>query len=81
MDPLTFDISQGNAVLKLTSTGAVVSTAVSFSPDYKTVTLTPSVNLTSATSYTIYVYGYSGDITDVAGNSLNAVINQSFTAE
>jgi hypothetical protein len=66
MDPLTFDSATTNAVLELTSTSAIVNTSVSFSPDFKTVTLTPSVALTSGTSYTILVKG--NGVTDMVGN-------------
>jgi hypothetical protein len=78
MDPLTFDTATGNAVLELTSTSAVVSTSVSFSPDFKTVMLTPSVALTSGTSYSIVVkYGV---VTDMAGNTYFNSINTAFIA-
>jgi hypothetical protein len=66
MDPLTFDSATANVVLELTSTSAIVNTSVSFSPDFKTVTLTPSVALTSGTSYTILVKGNA--VTDMVGN-------------
>ncbi len=82
MDPLTFDTSFGAAKLILTSTSAVVSTTVSFSVDYKTVILTPSVPLTSGTSYTVYVYyGTGGWVTDMAGNQYTSQIDTSFTAQ
>jgi hypothetical protein len=84
MDPLTFDTAVGAARLTLTSTGVTVSTTVSFSPDFKTVTLTPSANLTSGTSYTVVVgYGNAGAtyVTDMAGNLYTAGISTAFTAQ
>ena len=79
MDPLTFDTTTGNAVLELSSTSAVIPTSVSFSPDYKTVTLTVSGSLASATSYTVVVkYGV---VSDQAGNLFNNSVSQSFTTQ
>jgi hypothetical protein len=79
MDPLGFDSILGNAVLELTSTSAVIPTTVSFSLDYKTVILTPSSPLASATSYTI-VLKY-GTVSDIAGNIYFNSISQAFTAQ
>jgi hypothetical protein len=79
MDPLTFDTVVGNAVLELSSTSAVVPTTVSFSLDFKTVILTPSAALASATSYTVVVR--YGSVTDVAGNPYNNAISTSFTTQ
>ena len=79
MDPLTFDASVGGATLKLQSTSAIVPTTVSFSLDYKTVTLTPSAPLTPATVYTITLDGNL--LTDMAGYLLRPSRTESFTAQ
>jgi hypothetical protein len=64
IDPLT---AYGNIVLRL-SNNTVVGSSLSFSADYKTVTITPNSSLTSGTTYNVYVAGAS--ITDQAGNAL-----------
>jgi large repetitive protein len=72
MDPLTFDQSlavsgsYAGAELLLYSTGAVIPCTVSFSADYKTVTLTPTAALSANTQYEVFVPGNWAS--DLAGN-------------
>jgi len=79
MDPLTFDTVVKHAALELTSTQAIIPTTVSFSPDFKTVTLTPSSQLDATTSYDVVVNFGFGTVTDMAGNSYNGSFRTSFT--
>ncbi len=58
-----------NVTLRLTNTNAVVPATLTYSSDYKTVTINPTTPLAAATQYTVYVGG--SNITDEAGNSLN----------
>jgi hypothetical protein len=78
MDPLTFDTVLGYATLQLNSTNAVVPTTVSFSADFRTVTLTPSSPL-SAGSTTYKVVVRSNLVTDMAGNLFGPGLTSTFT--
>ncbi len=66
-----------NVVLLLTNTSANVPVTLSFSPDYKTVTLTPTAALSAATQYSIRVNA----VTDQAGNTLANSLNNNFTTQ
>jgi len=65
-EPIT-GLSAGNMVLRLASSGAVVSATVAYDPATLTAALRPSLPLQPATSYTM---GMSGSIKDLSGNSL-----------
>jgi methionine-rich copper-binding protein CopC len=57
------------------SSSTWVPTTTSFSADYKTVTLTPTVPLTQSTIYDIVVYGNNFWPYDTAGNGFNTSPN------
>ena len=66
MDPATFD--PNNSFVLETSSSTVVPATISFSPDYKTVTLTPTSTLTGGGA-TYYMYiGYFAYVYDIGGN-------------
>jgi hypothetical protein len=79
MDPLTFDTVVKHAALVLVGTQTIVPTTVSFSADFKTVTLTPSAQLAATTSYDVVVNFGFGTVTDMAGNTYNGSFRTSFT--
>jgi hypothetical protein len=79
MDPLTFDTVVKHAALVQVGTQTVVPTTVSFSADFKTVTLTPSAQLAATTSYDVVVNFGFGTVTDMAGNTYNGSFRTSFT--
>ncbi len=67
-----------NVTLRLNNTSAIVPVTLTFSPDYKTVTLTPTAALIAATQYKIsVVYG----VTDQAGNIINNTLSNTFTTQ
>jgi YD repeat-containing protein len=69
MDPASFD-PNSSFVLE-TSSNVVVPATVTLSADYKTVTLTPSANLTAGGA-TYYMYiGYYANLYDIGGNRLS----------
>jgi len=69
MDPVSFN-STTTFVLE-DATGAVVPATITFSPDLKTATLTPTAPLSSGDQlYSIYVDYLAGGLTDLAGNGL-----------
>jgi hypothetical protein len=71
MDPVSFN-STTTFVLE-DPTGAVVPATITFSPDLKTATLTPTAPLSSGDQlYSIYVNYLAGGLTDLAGNGLTA---------
>jgi hypothetical protein len=63
--PINSLTTYGYIVLRLSSTNAVVPSTLSFSADYRTVTITPNSPLSAATQYNVYVGG--SNITDQAG--------------
>jgi hypothetical protein len=67
-----------SVTLRLTNTGEVVPASVSFSPDYRTVILTPLSPLVAATRYTVST-GF--DLTDLAGNHLRFGMSSAFTTQ
>lgn len=72
MDPVSFTTQR--FYLENETTGTLVPTTLSFSPDYTAATLTPTSPLAAATSYIVYFasnsYDSYGYLTDLAGNSL-----------
>ncbi len=69
MDPASFD--PNNSFLLETSSNTVVPATITFSTDYKTVTLTPNSSLTGG-GVTYYMYiGYYTNLYDVGGNRLS----------
>jgi len=69
MDPASFD--PNNSFVLETSSSTVVPATITFSADYKTVTLSPSANLTGG-GVTYYMYiGYYANLYDVGGNRLS----------
>ena len=69
MDPASFD--PNNSFLLETSSNTVVPASITFSADYKTVTLSPNSNLTGG-GVTYYRYiGYYANLYDVGGNRLS----------
>jgi hypothetical protein len=69
MDPVLINTS--NVWLQTHNTHTVVPTTLSFSTDFKTVTLTPTVPLAESTIYDLVIYGGSFYPYDIAGNSLS----------
>jgi hypothetical protein len=68
----------GNVTLRLRNTNEVVASTLSYSSDYKTVTITPTVPLLAGTQYSINISG--PNVTDQAGNPIQAgVIVYNFT--
>lgn len=79
MDPASFD--PNNSFTLLDSSGNTVPATLSFSPDYKTITLTPLANLTGGgATYTMYVGWYSA-VYDLGGNAGSAAAPFSFTTQ
>jgi hypothetical protein len=69
MDPVLINTS--NVWLQTHNTHTVVPTTLSFSADFKTVTLTPTVPLAESTIYDLVIYGNNFWPYDIAGNSFN----------
>ena len=68
MDPASFD--PNNSFVLETASNTVVPATVTFSADYKTVTLSPSSNLVGGGA-TYYMYiGYNAYLYDLGGNRL-----------
>jgi hypothetical protein len=67
MDPASFDVNTSFSLLDPSNTP--VPANITFSSDYKTVTLQPKANLTAATTYYMYV-GYSNNLYDLGGNAI-----------
>jgi hypothetical protein len=70
MDPVLINTS--NVWLQTHNTHTVVPTTLSFSTDFKTVTLTPTSPLAESTIYDLVIYGYNFWPYDIAGNSFSA---------
>jgi len=70
MDPVLINTS--NVYLQTHNTHSIVPVTISFSTDYKTVTLTPTVPLADATIYDLVVYGNNFWPYDIAGNEFSA---------
>jgi hypothetical protein len=77
INPLSLFVP-GSVRLFVTNTGEMVDTSVDFSPDYRTVILTPPQPLASATLYTIEA---SFETTDQASNRLIFAIRSSFSTQ
>jgi hypothetical protein len=67
MDPVLINTS--NVWLQIHNTHTVVPTTLSFSSDFKTVTLTPTTPLAESTIYDLVIYGNNFWPYDIAGNS------------
>jgi hypothetical protein len=67
MDPVL--INTNEIYLRTHNTQTVVPTTLTISPDYTTVTLTPTAPLAASTIYDIYYYPNPWWLTDIAGNS------------
>jgi hypothetical protein len=80
MNPVSFDLNNGYLTLATTNTSIAVPFAISFSADFKTVTLTPTSALTAATQYTVTVYG-GPQLTDVSGNPLATGATSNFATQ
>lgn len=74
---LSSTITSTSFVLQTTSGGVAVTGTRTVSSDGKTITLTPSSNLASSTSYTIRA---TTSITDLAGNALAQNFTSYFTS-
>ncbi len=70
----------GFVTLKLRNTGATVPATYTWSPDYRTVTLTPQFTLLPSTQYSLSIGG--SNVTDQAGNTFQTgtVVNN-FTTQ
>jgi len=70
----------GFVTLKLRNTGATVQSTYTWSPDYRTVTLTPQSALLPSTQYSLSIGG--SNVTDQAGNTFQTgtVVNN-FTTQ
>jgi hypothetical protein len=66
MDPVLINTS--NIWLQTHNTRTVVPTTISFSTDFKTVTLTPAAPLAESTIYDLVIYGNNFWPYDIAGN-------------
>jgi len=66
MDPVLINTS--NVWLQTHNTHTVVPTTISFSTDFKTVTLTPTSPLAESTIYDLVIYGNNFWPYDIAGN-------------
>jgi hypothetical protein len=69
MDPVL--INGNNVYLQAHNTQTTIPTTFTISPDYTTLTLTPTMPLTQATLYDLVTYPYSFWPTDIAGNTLS----------
>ena len=70
MDPVL--INNSNVWLQTDITQTIVPVTLSFSPDYKTVYLTPSAPLAAQTIYDLVIYGNNWWPYDIAGNLFNS---------
>jgi hypothetical protein len=75
IDPIT---APGNVTLTVTATSVVVPSTLTYSTDFKTVSITPNAPLTSSTSYTIST---NSAVTDQTGNRATQTVSNSFTAQ
>jgi hypothetical protein len=69
MDPVL--ISNNNVYLQTHNTHTNIPVTLSFSADFKTVTLTPTTPLAASTIYDLVIYGSNFWPYDIAGNSLS----------
>jgi hypothetical protein len=69
MDPILINTS--NVYLQTHNTHSIVPVTLSFSADFKTVTLTPTTPLAESTIYDLVIYGNNFWPYDIAGNSLS----------
>jgi hypothetical protein len=69
MNPVLMD--SNHVLLRDYNTQAVIPTTFTFSPDYTTITLTPTAPLASTTIYEIEMQIVNWWITDIAGNNIN----------
>ena len=67
MDPILINTS--NVYLQTHNTHSIVPVTLSFSADFKTVILTPTVPLAESTIYDLVIYGNNFWPYDIAGNS------------
>jgi hypothetical protein len=67
MDPVLINTS--NIYLQTHNTHSIVPVTLSFSTDYKTVTLTPTTPLAESTIYDLVIYGNNFWPYDIAGNT------------
>ena len=78
IDPTTMT----TATFTLTNPSNVSVTAtVSYNPATKTATLTPTLTLSAATTYTASLTGGSSGVKDLLGNALAATLSWSFTTQ
>ena len=78
--PINSLTTYGYVVLRLSSTNSVVPSTLSFSADYKTITIMPNSPLSAATQYNVYVGG--SNITDQAGYlNQTGVTTRNFTTK
>ena len=78
IDPVLITSSQ--IYLRNHNTNATIPTTISISPDYKTVTLTPTAPLASTTIYDLVYWPYNWYVYDIAGNyNPNYGVETSFT--
>jgi hypothetical protein len=70
IDPVLVNTS--NVYLQTHNTHSIVPVTLSFSADYKTVTLTPTTPLAQSTIYDLVIYGNNFWPYDTAGNSFDA---------
>jgi methionine-rich copper-binding protein CopC len=75
----SLSVFDDNVVLREQNTNLIVPTTVSFSADFRTVTLTPLALLANATQYTIALNIIS--VTDVAGNRVPSAPTATFTTQ
>ena len=75
IDPLT---APAGVTLYVNATSVVVPSTLSFSTDFKTVTITPTTALTTGTTYRIQT-GSPSVVTDQTGKSATANVYNTFT--
>jgi hypothetical protein len=78
MDPVLID--SNNVYLQLHNTATPIPTTIGFSPDYTTVTLTPTAPLAAGTIYDLVVYANNWWPTDIAGNNMSAAGYSSYNS-
>jgi hypothetical protein len=71
MDPILINTS--NIYLQTHNTHSIVPVTLTFSADFKTVTLTPTTPLAQSTIYDLVIYGNNFWPYDIAGNSMNVI--------
>jgi hypothetical protein len=81
MDPLIFDEVLSCAYIATSPSSGAIPATVSFSPDGKTATFTPTSPLASGTTYYLNVGYYYCDVTDVAGNDYVSGLATLFTTQ